>query len=52
LWLSRILADSTAKPASAWPVVLFPRWYVQQMDDTTRQKGWRITVAEILGWLP
>jgi hypothetical protein len=28
-WLRQILAESTGKPYSVWPVVLFPGWYIK-----------------------
>jgi len=50
-WLSRILTESTAKPMSAWPVVLFPGWFVQPMDDATRQKGWVLSARAFPGFM-
>jgi hypothetical protein len=46
-WLSRQLSESTAKKVSAWPVVLFPGWFVQPMDDATRQKGWVLSAKAL-----
>lgn len=32
-WLRQILAESTGKPYSVWPVVLFPGWFVKNNRD-------------------
>jgi hypothetical protein len=50
-WLSRTLTESTAKKVSAWPVVLFPGWFVQPMDAVTRQKGWVLSAKALPGFL-
>jgi hypothetical protein len=33
-WLRQILAESTGKPYSVWPVVLFPGWFVKNSRES------------------
>lgn len=35
-WLRQILAESTGKPYSVWPVVLFPGWFVKNSRESLK----------------
>ena len=36
-WLRRLLAESTGKQFSVRPVILFPGWFIEQSDRSTRE---------------
>jgi len=38
-WISDRLSASTGRQIKAWPVVLFPGWFVEQ-DAATKQRAW------------
>ena len=39
-WLKQMLGESTGRTLTVWPVVLFPGWFVEPMDDSTKRQGW------------
>lgn len=39
-WLARVLEESTGKPFPIRGVIVFPGWFVEPMDRTTRERVW------------
>jgi hypothetical protein len=50
-WLRQMLGESTSRKLTVWPVVLFPGWFVEPMDDSTKRKGWVLSGREFPAFL-
>jgi len=50
-WLKQTLSESTGRKLTVWPVVLFPGWFVEPMDEKTRRQGWVLSGREFPAFL-